>query len=479
MKRILCTAAAIAALPLAAALSGAKIAGVGRTVNGMPDEEVSWVETSREWDVMSLFDGRLDTCYTNNFAEPANAVVFDALAPRSLTGWRFCRGTDESRADGDLYVVLYGSNDGETWTELTQPTTSVVNVAGISGFTNQYSEFEFPEPTAPYRYFKITTAYYTSSWPDWNGWQLVRSFDSSKGKDGYQGLDFREIELWSNDLAPVADVPQADGDTVTLSGHLANAPEGTARIEVWCGKKSCGDDLAAWRKSAAVLAQTRADVASGGAFSFSFANLPGGTYHWRIFAVASDGTAASCGETQPFTIGTTAAYPPMYVNSSDVWDAYDGNTDTYPDNANIKWQIFDVRNFYTERDALTSLRLWPRTDGRVEWWRMRGLKVYASFASNVELSAFDATGYPAEGHELHYDYDHHTDAVEPDGFDWQLVATGETFTSQEPRKIVEVPLPEFPKPPTFIKIAGIYRGNVKEIEFRTLHTNKFLCIIIR
>lgn len=479
MKKLIWPVLVAAALPALAELSGSRLAGYATSTDGMPETEPN-TNGRQEWDVFSLFDGNLNTYYNANWDKPANEVVFDAGTPRSITGWRVVRGSDYSRYNGDLYLVVSGSNDGLSWNEVGRQQTST-----LPGFEDQYGEHQLAAPSALYRYFKFECVYFkTEHNDDWSWSQTI--VDASKGNNGYQGLDFREIELRSEDVTPVAALPQvyatnAPGSSdsvagVVLSGVLRN---GAATVEVYCGRKDCGDDYDAWKRSAA--RSMSALVEKDGAFSFTFSNLDNIAYYWRAFAVVDNTTetlVAASQATRPFAVGSKAIYPEAYVNSSQFWNSYNGNTEDCADNGTVKWQIFDVSNLADSRDRLTSIRLWPRTDNQIVWYRVRALRVYVSYAKNIDWSDFTGTGIPGSGRTIHYDGANTENGTEPTGFDWQQIATGEVLT-EYPNGVVELPLPRLDANPAYIKIANIYWGNTKEVEFRTAHMNRGLVVIVR
>lgn len=175
--------------------------------------------------------------------------------------------------------------------------------------------------------------------------------------------------------------------------------------------------------------------------------------------------------TRAFAVGSKTVYPEAYVNSSQFWNSYNGNIGDFADHGTIKWQIFDVRGLSSSLERLSSIRLWPRTDNIIVWYRIRALCVFVSYAENIDWSSFTGTGNPGAGHTIHYDGTNNENGTEPDNFDWQQIATGEILT-EYPNGVVELPLPKLDRKPTYIKISGIYWGNTKEVEFRTAHINK-------
>lgn len=100
-----------------------------------------------------------------------------------------------------------------------------------------------------------------------------------------------------------------------------------------------------------------------------------------------------------------------------------------------------------------AIRLWTRTDSRLVWNRVRGLKVEVSFGAHLEPDEWrgeysDWSGRPK-----------YVNATEPEGLTWQTVGTGEIF-SDPMSGIEELVLPKFDKNPTYIRV--IFTGELSE-----------------
>lgn len=470
-------ALAATALQASATLAGAKIPGLGFSSAGMPASEPN-TGGAQEWDAFSLFDGDLGTYYNANWDNPAAEVVFDAGTPRSVTGWRAAMGSDYSKYSGDLYLSIYGSDDKSSWTQIDrQPTTS------LPGFANQYAEFSLNAASAPFRYFKFVCEYYVTVHADDWSWSY-QTIDTSRGTDGLAGLDFREIELWSEEAMPEADPPAVYGSNglgaldaaggVVLSGTLRNGP---ADVEVWCARRDLGDERDAWAADGSAICVAIPGVGDGAAFSATFPSLGKGRWYWRAFA-ASGETFSASQQTRPFATGTGASYPVAYVNSSQFWNSWNASLGDFADSATASWIVFDTGSAMSGSYLPSSIRFWPRTDNKIVWNRIRGTKVYASWATDIDWSAFTGTGAPGEGRTIKYDGVNNEAATEPGGFGWQEVATGEMLIEYG-AECVELPLPDFETRPAYVKISGIYWGNTKEIEFRKYYASRGLSVIVR
>lgn len=429
------------------ALVGGAIPGVPTYSLSMPDAEPS-TDGAIYWDALSVFDGdastRMDDYAYYGVGSARGVVGFDAGTPRHVTGLRI-RQTS-GYGDRNQKVKLLGSNDGADWTTVVENTGTVVS-------HEAFTELAAVEGAAKYRYFKIADS-------------VVN--------------DLTDVEIVSDDALVKADAPQAwasatvgaadHADGVLVSGTLVYA-SGEATLVAYAARKDYGDDLAAWQQSGTALALGTATT--GGTFSGRFAGLAAGTYYWRVFATVG-GVSYASQTTRPFTVGSATFLAPAYMNTSEWWNAYDGSTDSQADNSACTWMVFDCSGV-AAREFPVALRFWPRTDGRLVWNRLRGLRVEVSFDAHQEPSAWG-------GSEATWaDRVRYTNATEPEGLTWTEVGNGEIFTDPI-SGIEELVLPKYDcdNKPTYVRIRNVYWGNLREVELRTrTRPNHGLLLIVR
>lgn len=449
MKKPISLVAAI----LAGGFAGAEDSAtpVGGVVPGLPTYSLEMpssepnTDGSPYWDALSVFDGdaatKMDDYAYFGSGAARGVVGLDAGTPRHVTGMRIRQSS--GYGDRNQSVKLLGSNDGENWT------TVVANNGTVVG-ADDFTTLSAIADVGRFRYFRIADS-------------VVN--------------DLTDVEIISDDALIKADAPQSWADAsvnaadaaegVLVSGTLVYSP-GEATVVAYAALRDYGDDFASWRKYGTELSV--GTFASGATFSARFVGLKAGRYYWRLFATVAGATSAS-EMTRPFVVGSSFYAAPMYMNTSEWWNAYDGSLDSFADNKDCSWFVFDC-SAIAERLQPCSLRFWPRTDSRRVWNRVRGLKVEVSFDAHLEPNEWKGAYNDWAGRPKY------TNATEPDGLIWQSVGTGEIFT--DPMSgVEEFVLPKFDKNPTYIRVRDIYWGNVCEVELRTVKRPSGFAIIIR
>ncbi len=450
MKKPISLVAAI----LVGGFAGAEdsVSPVGGVVPGIPTYSLEMPSTEPDtngalyWDALSVFDGDAttkmdDNAYFDGVGTARGIVGFDAGTPRHVTGMRVRQSSGWS--DRNQSIKLLGSNDGENW-------TTVVENGGTVVGTSDFTVLAAKANVGSFRYFKIADS-------------IVN--------------DLADVEIVSDDALVKANAPQAwsaasldaadAAEGVLVSGELVYSP-GETEVVAYAASRDYGDDFDLWQKCGTEL--TVGTVASGESFSARFAGLKAGRYYWRFFATVAGSTVAS-GPTRPFVVGSSFYAAPMYMNTSEWWNVYDGSLGDPANKEGCSWFVLDC-SAVGERFQPCAIRLWPRTDGRLVWNRIRGMKVEVSFDEHLDPSAWNGS-YSDWANRPKW-----LNSTEPDGLTWQSVGTGEIFTDPM-SEIEEFVLPKFDKNPTYIRVRDIYWGNVREVELRTVKRSSGFAIVIR